>query len=283
MSIWGNPAIIGSRALHSSSETTFDYGVLLNDGDLSFSADASSEVTVYHYLVNFYDDEGVLLHSEYVLPGEDCAYGEDGSWALTLGGEAVPNITKNVQSDMNLYSTVPVSGLVVYKTGSGRTSASASIDAASTYQLLVIALNSEASTYSLNISAQLNGVTLAGEQVAYTSYQSSGTNRRNSRVMRFELEAAAGDQLAITVTSANSHTSLVYMLYAVSYTTFSKMLSSVDAVCSGSNTEGGMVVYGTFNNNNGGTINAEVYIANTPITTANPGSSYTSAYILWFT
>lgn len=151
-------------------------------------------------------------------------------------------------------------------------------------QLLVIALNSEASTYDLNISVSVNSTAVQMDNVAYNAYSGSGTNRRNYRVVSCDKLFSGNDTVSISVTNRSSYTSFVYALVdsTLKFGEVQKLLSTADATCSGSNDSDGIVVYGTFNSSSGGTINVKDYMTNTTITTDNPGSNYKSAYIFFF-
>ena len=46
-----------------------------------------------------------LLHTEYVLSGNDATWGAGSSWSAAPGGEAQPDILTNIHSDIDVYST----------------------------------------------------------------------------------------------------------------------------------------------------------------------------------
>jgi len=57
------------------------------------------------WVVNFYDYFGEhLIKREYVASGRNCLYGANSSWSLIQGGTAIPDITKNVETNLDLYS-----------------------------------------------------------------------------------------------------------------------------------------------------------------------------------
>lgn len=171
----------------------------------------------------------------------------------------------------------------ILQSGTGSSSATFTATVSGSYILYVIALNSEASTYQLDISATKNGGALTGETLGFNSYASSGTNRRNYRFMCFSLQITAGDTIQIDLSNYSNYSSLVYALCDSSFTVLDKALSKPDAVCSGSNETAGAVLYGTFDSRYGGTVNGALYPAGTAITTENPGTSYKSAYIFFLT
>lgn len=171
----------------------------------------------------------------------------------------------------------------VFNTGTGATSASMTIAAAGSYSLYAIALNSEASSYQLNLAASQNGSPLTDSFDIQHSYESSGTNRRNYRISKFDFTAAANDSISIALTNYSGYSAIVYAVVQSLWDTFDKAISTADTQASGSNTTGGMVIYGTFNGlQKAGTINVQEYMAGTTIATENPGSNYQSAYIFWF-
>ena len=171
----------------------------------------------------------------------------------------------------------------VFNTGTGATSASITIAAADEYSLYVIALNSEATTYQLNLSASQNGSSLTDAYNILNPYSNSGTNRRNYRISRFDFTAAANDAIEITLTNYNTYSAVVYAVIQSRYNTLDKTLTTCDGLTSGSNSKKGMVIYGTFDGTQkNGTINVLEYSPGTVITTDNPGTNYKSSYVFWF-
>jgi hypothetical protein len=170
----------------------------------------------------------------------------------------------------------------IIQSGTAANSVTFNANASGNYKLLVIALNSEASTYSLDISVSINGTIVQGVTKEYNSYYSSGTNRRNYRIYVCDISINSGDEIIIQLTNRSNYTSFVYAIADAILNNVEKSISTADATASGSNTSDGLVVYGTFNSSNGGTINMDIYNANDTITTRNPGSNYRSAYIFWF-
>lgn len=164
----------------------------------------------------------------------------------------------------------------------GASSASVTLEESGDYYLLVIALNSEASTKNLTVGATLNGSALTGTSLAFNQYYGSGDNRRNYRVMLFPLSGTSGDTVDITLTDRSSYSSFVYAVLESGYLTIDKQLSTPDNSTSGTNSSSGMVVYGTFNGGSSGTINLLLYNSGNIVSTTNPGISYTSSYIFWF-
>lgn len=170
----------------------------------------------------------------------------------------------------------------VLQSGTAATSTSFTISEAGTFQLIVIALNSEASTYDLNVSATQNGISLTATTIDYHSYYSSGTNRRNYRIVSFEITAQSGDTIAISLSQYNNYTSFVWGLGNFELTTLENVVTTADATASGAYSDDAVVLYGTFNSREGGTISMDFVVANTTVTTNNPGTNYKSAYIFWF-
>ncbi len=170
----------------------------------------------------------------------------------------------------------------VFNTGWAASSASFTITDAGEYDLYVIAMNSEASTKSLDTSATQNDTALGVETIANHSYVSSGTDRRNYRISRFAITAQANDTIAISLTNKGNYASMVYALVRSTFNTLAKSLTTPDAATTGTNTADAMVIYGKFNSSNSGEIHVARYDAGDTITTGNPGTSYRSSYIFWF-
>lgn len=171
----------------------------------------------------------------------------------------------------------------VYK-GTAASSAQFTVPQAGHFKLMVIALNSEASTYALNLAVQVNGSAVEVEEVAYNAYSGSGTNRRNHRVISYSADFSVGDTVSIDLTNRSGYTSFVYALLDETYQFGSLMqtVTTADATASGSYSADAVVLYGTFNSSTGGTIRIADVTAGTTVTTDGPGTNYKSAYIFWF-
>lgn len=172
---------------------------------------------------------------------------------------------------------------LVYK-GTAASSAQFTVPQAGHFKLMVIALNSEASTYELNLAVQVNGSAVETEAVAYNAYSSSGTNRRNHRVVSYSADFAAGETVKIDLTERSGYTSFVYALLDETYP-FGGLMQTVttaDATASGSYSADAVALYGTFDSSAGGTIRIADAAAGTTVTTDGPGTNYKSAYIFWF-
>lgn len=171
----------------------------------------------------------------------------------------------------------------LYNTGTGASSASFVIAAAGTYSLYVIALNSEASTYQLSLSASQNNTPLTVDYSVTHAYESSGSNRRNYRISKYDFTAAANDAIDIALSNSGGYSAFVYAVVQGMYSALDMVLSSADSAISGSNGTDGMVIYGTFDGQeHSGTISVAEYTAGTTISPDNPGTNYKSAYIAWF-
>ena len=171
----------------------------------------------------------------------------------------------------------------VYK-GTAASSAQFTVPLAGHFKLVVIALNSEASTYALNLAVQVNGSAAEVDELAYNQYQSSGTNRRNYRVIAYSGDFSAGDTIKIDLTERSGYTSFVYALLDETYP-FGNLMQAVttaDATASGSCSADAVALCGTFDSSAGGTVQIADAAAGTTVTTDSPGTNYKSAYIFWF-
>lgn len=170
----------------------------------------------------------------------------------------------------------------IIQSAKGQHNFTMTVNATGVYTLLVLAMNSEASTYQLNIDAKLNNVSLTGTLIDYHQYYSSGSNRRNYRFMGFEINAQANDVITIDVTNYNGYTYTIAALADCDIGTIKQAITTADQTASGSYAYESVVIYGTFSGGSDATINMQTNPAGQTITTANPGSSYKSAYIIWF-
>ena len=169
----------------------------------------------------------------------------------------------------------------IVQSGTAASSTSFTVVNAGEYTLVVIAMNNEASSKALEIDVTQNSVTVSHDLYIWHDYYGSGNNRRNYRLATFDVSALAGNDIAIEVTQRSYYTSFVWALIDNSLSTLAQALTSSDAATSGTYANDAVVLYGTFDNNSGGTITMELYTANTVVTTQNPGSNYKSSYIFW--
>ena len=168
--------------------------------------------------------------------------------------------------------------------GSGAQSVTYTSTVSGTYKLLVIAMNSEAETRDLTISASLNNNTLSGNTLRYNGYtaSTSSDDRRNYRVNVYDITIAADDEISLAVTNATEYTSIIYAIIDGNFDTISKAVTNCDNTAVGIYPNKAIVVYGT-SDADSGEYNGELYTAGVEITTEYPGSSYTSAFIFWLT
>lgn len=170
----------------------------------------------------------------------------------------------------------------VVKTGSTSGTVTYEFEESGIYQLFMIAINSEASTFNLNNAASLNNNAITGEDMKYNAWDGSSTDKRNYRVTKFEFYANANDTLSFQTSNVSSYTTTIYAIIKSDIASLAKSLSTADNVTSGTYDGQAIVMYGTSNSNAGGTIAIEAYSPNTLITTPSPGQSYKSSYIFWF-
>lgn len=170
----------------------------------------------------------------------------------------------------------------IVETGSTSGTATYEFEESGTYQLFMIAINSEASTFSLDNTASLNGNAITGEDLKYNEWDGSTSDKRNYRITKFEFNANANDTLSFETSNVSGYTTTIYAVIKSDIISAVKTLSSADNITSGTYNEQAIVMYGTSNSNVDGTISIEAYSPNTLITTPSPGQSYKSSYIFWF-
>lgn len=109
---------------------------------------------------------------------------------------------------------------------------------------------------------------------------STGTDNRCYRIDVYNLAWNQGDNLSISFTTQYLHSSYMYAFISEDFD-IGKVMSSAGAATSGSDSADGCVIYGTFNDDAGGSVSGADYTANTTVTTADPGSGYRSSFIIW--
>lgn len=150
-------------------------------------------------------------------------------------------------------------------------------------QLLVIALNTEATSYQMNTTVTHNGNTMTEDWIEYHQYVSSGTNRRNYRISVYSGTFSPNDSLSISVTNYGNYSLVIYaLLDEASLTSFENAITTDDAVASGSYADAIFVLYGIDSGSSSANIEGLLYNDGSLVTTANPGSSYSAGFIFWF-
>lgn len=109
---------------------------------------------------------------------------------------------------------------------------------------------------------------------------STGTDNRCYRIDVYNLSWNQSDNLSFYVGAQYLHSSYMYAFISDDFD-IGKIMSSAGAVTSGSDSADGCVIYGTFNDDAGGSVSGADYTANTTVTTADPGSGYKSSFIIW--
>lgn len=167
--------------------------------------------------------------------------------------------------------------------GSTSSSATYTFAAADKYKVIVLYINSEASTYGLNASVSLNGSPVTGTVLRTNPYDYSNTDKRNYSITEFTITANVGDTVTISGSNGGGHSVIAYAIMKTDISDVVKTLTTADNSTQGSYNNQAIVMYGTANNNVDASINIESYTANTNIDTGSPGSGYKSSYIFWFT
>ena len=171
----------------------------------------------------------------------------------------------------------------IVQSGTGSASISDTFNVSGSYKLFVLALNGEASTYQLNIDVKINGTSITGETISFNNWAPSSENKRNYRLNEYSVSVSKNDTISIEITNRNGYSSFVWALVDCDEPELDKVVTNYDGVASGTNTNSGFVLQGTFNSNVGGTIEFDAYTAGDTATTQYPGTSYKSSYIFWFT
>lgn len=110
----------------------------------------------------------------------------------------------------------------------------------------------------------------------------SGDNVRQYRIDVYDIPLQTEDSQFVEAWSREiyAHTS-IGVAYVSDAFYISKIMTSAAAATSGSNSEDGCVLYGTFDDASGGSVWYSNYTAGTQITTNNPGSGNKSSFIIW--
>ena len=154
------------------------------------------------------------------------------------------------------------------------------------FNLLVIAVNNEASDYQNNIYYQLpNASEEEAETIAYNAYNSTPENKRNYRISRKSIECVAGDLLEIRVKNTGSFTNCLAFVFDENFyvTTLKKALSVPDDNCIGSYNQDSKLavcsyIDATALNNR---VLLSAYKKDTTLCASSFSSSYCTGFIFW--
>ena len=169
----------------------------------------------------------------------------------------------------------------ILQSNSGRYSNTIISQYTGTYNLIVLCLNSEASTKNIAITIKVNNTIFSHTDLSSNQYHSSGTNRRNYRLVKCPMNIVSGDEITVTVLDSGTHSYMISALTEFVPNSVLQVVSTADSAASGSYGGDAVVIYGTFNDSNSATMNVAQATANQTITTDYPGSSYASGYIFW--
>lgn len=118
----------------------------------------------------------------------------------------------------------------------------------------------------------------------YHFSEASGTNLRQYRIDVYDIPPYIPGPIGYNVQCfcdpTYEHASLGVAFVSDAFY-ISKIMTSAAAATSGSNSEDGCVLYGTFDDASGGSVWYSNYTAGTQITTNNPGSGNKSSFIIW--
>ena len=137
--------------------------------------------------------------------------------------------------------------------------------------------------------ARITGAGVENEELnpiwsQYHFSEASGTNLRQYRIDVYDIPPYIPGPISYYVecfcNPTYEHASLGVAFVSDAFY-ISKIMTSAAAATSGSNSEDGCVLYGTFDDASGGSVSYADYTAGTQITTDNPGSGNKSSFIIW--
>lgn len=203
------------------------------------------------------------------------------------------NGTYNASSDSaDGYNPVTVSVPAYYCDYIGKYSAKATggsnytiftAPTAGTYDIYVILMNGEASTYDLNISGKVNNEELVKVFNLHHDYISSGDNRRNYRICKYSVTLSQNDSVVITPSNVNNYTVLMaYITQSnISLETVANIKTVPDNVATLNDNVQGVFLYG-YCVGNGGTTMGYLFNSNNhniTITSFDGTHSYGTGFI----
>ncbi len=153
------------------------------------------------------------------------------------------------------------------------------------YKLLVFAINSEASTYTMDIAVDVAGVTKQVNTIKYNQYDATPDDVRNYRIGLCKFEAHANDFINITVSNYGPfHTFICVLLDDESDVNLLKKSITKNDVEIGNSYENDAVVFAIYCKGASALIwnLYSLYKKDTLIKTHAFDSSYCSSCLFWF-
>lgn len=250
--------------------TNADEGKVVDGGELVVQ---TSKIITENGTVDTTTNNEVVVNVQPTLQSKTVT--ENGTVTADSGYDGLSQVVVNVQGG------VALPHILASNICASNRSHSAGISP-SWKKFLLMAINSDASNVTLNPDVDIEGSPVTAETTEYHEYSSTGDNRRNYSINVYDISENAIDALYADFTTIPAHMSWLYAYVSADFE-ISKVMTSAEAATSGSNSEDGCVLYGTINDNSGGTLTAADYTAGTTITTDNPGSGYKSSFIVWLT
>lgn len=162
---------------------------------------------------------------------------------------------------------------------------STQINNAGKYKLLVFAINSEANTYSMDISVDIAGVTKQVNTIKYNQYDATPGDVRNYRIGLCEFEADYYDSIDVTISNYGAFSTFICVLldYESDISLLKKSITKPDAEI-GDSYDNNAIVFAIYCKGNSSLIwnLYSLYKKETLIRTRSLGSSYCSSCIFWF-
>lgn len=218
-----------------------------------------------------------------------------GGGAVLQSKTAVRNgtITPDVGYDglsrvvVNVPNTGPIAPIIRCGMAKGSMTQALDLSLVNAEKLIVVAMNGDTDNKTLGTHVETLSSALTGTTLDYHQYSATGDNRMNYRIDAYDLSAdVSGLEISLTDGWMDEHTAFAWALIGTSDFVIGKVMTTLEAVTTGSNDRSGSVLFGTMNGSgagsSGGAAYSDSYHRGDTVATDDPGSGYMGSYIIWF-
>lgn len=187
---------------------------------------------------------------------------------------------------VNVPSTGPIAPIIRCGMTKGSMTQTLDLSSVNAEKLIVVAMNGDTDNKTLGTHVETLSSTLTGTTLDYHQYSATGDNRMNYRIDAYDLTDVTDLEISLTDGWVDEHTAFAWALIGTGDFVIGKVMTTLEAATTGSNSQSGSVLFGTMNGSgagiSGGAVYSDIYHKGDTVATDDPGSGYMGSYIIWF-